>query len=162
MHDNKEKRGLINGIGSIIKSVTGNLDATDQGKYDNALKLIKENENILKDNLNQVIIFNKNILDYFNKQVEKINSNNKIIESKINEMHALLGKIIDTNDKVYIKNIITQLTFAATNLISILNEIETTFAFCEINTLYFGILSREDIKIETNKLLPSSLKNLVT
>ena len=116
----------------------------------------------MKDNLNQVIIFNKNILDYFNKQVEKINSNNKIIESKINEMHALLGKIIDTNDKVYIKNIITQLTFAATNLISILNEIETTFAFCEINTLYFGILSREDIKIETNKLLPSSLKNLVT
>ena len=161
MHDNKEKRGLINGIGSIIKSVTGNLDSTDQGKYDNAL-LIKENENILKDNLKEVIIFNKNISDYFNKQVEKNNSNNKIIQNKINEMHAVLEKIIDTNDKLYIENTIIQLTFAATNLISILNKIETTFGFCEINTLYFGILSREDIKIETNKLLPSSLKNLVT
>lgn len=159
--DNIEKRGIINGIGSIIKSITGNLDATDQEKYDNALKSIKENENILKDNINQIIIFNKNISDYFNKQVEKINANNKIIQNKINEMYVTLGKIIDTNDKLYIENIITQLTFGVTNLISILNEIETTFAFCETNTLYFGILSREDIKLEINKLLPTSLKNLI-
>lgn len=38
LFNKRQTRGLINGLGSIIKSITGNLDNTDEEHYDDILK----------------------------------------------------------------------------------------------------------------------------
>lgn len=50
----REKRGLIDGLGSIIKSITGNLDADDAQKIEEKIQQVTNrqatDENILKEN----------------------------------------------------------------------------------------------------------------
>lgn len=56
---NRTKRGLIDGLGSVIKSISGNLDYTDALRYDNVLKTLQENENKLVTELNSHISLSK-------------------------------------------------------------------------------------------------------
>lgn len=42
------KRGLINGLGSISKQISGHLDASDGERYEQLFKQIKENEKALQ------------------------------------------------------------------------------------------------------------------
>lgn len=44
----RSKRGLIDGLGSVIKSISGNLDYTDALKYENAIKTLRTNEHKLE------------------------------------------------------------------------------------------------------------------
>lgn len=50
----RSKRGL-NGLGSIIKSVSGNLDYTDALKYENVIAILQKNENNLAIEINHQI-----------------------------------------------------------------------------------------------------------
>lgn len=53
------KRGLIDGLGSIIKSVTGNLDYSDVVKYDNTIKILQDNNLEITEELNNHISISK-------------------------------------------------------------------------------------------------------
>jgi hypothetical protein len=44
---NRIKRGLIDGLGSVVKSITGNLDYTDALHFDRAVKEIRNNEEFI-------------------------------------------------------------------------------------------------------------------
>lgn len=43
----RNKRGLVDGLGSIIKSISGNLDHTDAIKYNDAIRILQGNEDKL-------------------------------------------------------------------------------------------------------------------
>lgn len=57
MNQNKGrgKRGLVDGLGTVVKFITGNPDANDLKQIDNSIKELQENQQILLDNLNQTI-----------------------------------------------------------------------------------------------------------
>lgn len=55
LEPSRAKRGLINTFGSVIKSITGNLDYEDALKYDNAIKTLHSNEDKLAFELNNHI-----------------------------------------------------------------------------------------------------------
>lgn len=40
----RNKRGLINGLGSIVKAISGNLDSEDAVKYDKLFEKINKNQ----------------------------------------------------------------------------------------------------------------------
>lgn len=52
---NRVKRGLINGLGSVIKSISGNLDYTDAIRYNNAITTLQNNEYKLESKINEHI-----------------------------------------------------------------------------------------------------------
>ena len=79
------KRGLINGLGNIIKQITGNLDQNDAEKYDNAIKALSNNQNKMKIILeNQVTILHDSI--------EKFKNNSEILP---HNQFLLNGRMID-------------------------------------------------------------------
>jgi len=82
------KRGLINGLGSIFKSISGNLDATDGERYDKLIKQLEQNQQKIADNLIKQNAISLNVIDQFNNTVSKIISNQKILENKISEIFA--------------------------------------------------------------------------
>jgi hypothetical protein len=53
------KRGLIGGLGSIIKSITGNLDYTDAKLYNDALETLRNDQSKLVSEINEHISLNK-------------------------------------------------------------------------------------------------------
>lgn len=56
---NRKKRALIDGLGSVIKSISGNLDYTDAIKYNNAIKVLQDNEIKLESEISNHIKLNK-------------------------------------------------------------------------------------------------------
>ena len=79
----REKRGLINGLGSIIKSITGNLDETDKERYDQIIENINVNENKLTDKINTMVKINNNITAQFNNNIKIIKENNILLNKKL-------------------------------------------------------------------------------
>lgn len=59
----ENRQGLINGIGSIIKVITRNIDASDEDNINNPLKITEQEENLMTGGWNQQILVNK---DFFN------------------------------------------------------------------------------------------------
>lgn len=47
------KRGLINGLGSLVKSLSGNLDNDDAIKYDTAISELYDNQRDISITLNK-------------------------------------------------------------------------------------------------------------
>lgn len=59
-NNNRYKRGLIDGLGSIIKSITGNLDQYDAEKYNKAIENLSDNQLKIKTIIkNQISMFDK-------------------------------------------------------------------------------------------------------
>lgn len=55
---NRKKRALIDGLGSVIKSISGNLDYTDAIKYNDAIKILQSNQHKLKTEINNKLRIN--------------------------------------------------------------------------------------------------------
>lgn len=83
------KRGLVDSLGSVIKSVTGNLDYLDALKYDEAIKTLQNNENKVVSEFNNHISLSKEwmsqhstILDQLTKNQEMINATLELLLEK--------------------------------------------------------------------------------
>ncbi|CAH2018707.1 unnamed protein product, partial [Acanthoscelides obtectus] len=93
------KRGLINGLGSIFKAITGNLDASDGEKFESLISDLQNDQNKLSEAINSQNTLSVELIDNFNKTVSQITHNQKLLEAKINQ---LLTAMINT--QAYIEN----------------------------------------------------------
>ncbi|KAJ8913984.1 hypothetical protein NQ315_008976 [Exocentrus adspersus] len=92
IHNRKiSKRGLIDGVGSIIKSLTGNLDASDGEKIYSILNHMQVNEHNLQNQLKHQYSVNHQTIKNFNETIQDIQHNELII----NAMHP---SIINPHD----------------------------------------------------------------
>ena len=148
----REKRGLINGLGSIIKSITGNLDETDKKRYDQIIENINVNENKLTDKINTMVKINNNITAQFNNKIKIINENNIVLNKKLDNLEESIGKILDEIDIIKTQNLINELIQVAQELYFSLIMLEETITFCQLNTLYFGIINYNELIDEINKI----------
>ena len=157
----REKRGLINGLGSIIKSITGNLDETDKERYDQIIENINVNENKLTDKINTMVKINNNITAQFNNKIKIINENNIVLNKKLDNLEESIGKILDEIDIIKTQNLINELIQVAQELYFSLIMLEETITFCQLNTLYFGIINYNELIDEINKIGNSFIKTIL-
>lgn len=78
-YNRRNKRGLIDGLGSVIKGITGNLDQTDYREISEAIANINLNEDIITHKINEQISINNQMIFRFNEIKEFLdNSTNEI------------------------------------------------------------------------------------
>ncbi|CAH1962714.1 unnamed protein product [Acanthoscelides obtectus] len=63
------KRGLINGLGSIFKAITGNLDASDGEKFESLISDLQNDQNKLSEAINSQNTLSVELIDNFNKTI---------------------------------------------------------------------------------------------
>lgn len=85
----RPKRGLIDGLGSVVKSITGNLDYTDAMRYNDAIKTLKDNQDRIISEQNHHISLSKDWMGHHTEIVTKIVENQSQIN---NTLHDLLDK----------------------------------------------------------------------
>lgn len=85
----RPKRGIINGLGSIIKSITRN---------------VSNSERKLTHKINTIVKINNNITTQFNNKIKNINKNNIIINKKLDNLAKSLSKIINDINIIKIQN----------------------------------------------------------
>lgn len=74
---NRAKRGLINGLGSVVKAITGNLDNEDAVKYEQQISELRNKVNSIHNQQGKSLILAENTINEFEKQMSKISENKR-------------------------------------------------------------------------------------
>lgn len=141
LQPNRVKRGLIDGLGSIIKSITGNLDYSDALKYDNILRNFEKNQNELISEYNHHISLSK---DWMNRHTQIINllvDNQELINKTL---ISLLDKNVHAEYTMlkYAKfsQMLSILTNNVNDLLDDLKRIENILAFTGASSTHHSML----------------------
>ncbi|KAL6419239.1 hypothetical protein ACFW04_013678 [Cataglyphis niger] len=111
------RRGLINGIGSIAKSLFGTMDANDKKRINEQLDLLENRQQIIQHVAkNQIKILN-NTIAHVEKTEDIINRNEKLLQQRI----TVYTERAEINEHfIIITAVITELIRDAENIIEYL------------------------------------------
>nr|CAI5837800.1 unnamed protein product [Callosobruchus analis] len=103
------KRGLVNGLGSIFKTITGNLDAKDGERFESLISELQNNQNKISEAINSQRTLSVELIDNFNKPISQSQFKAVIPSGKYlvkNELHYAfaLDKCTEMVPKLYICN----------------------------------------------------------
>lgn len=147
------KRGLIDGLGSLIKSVTGNLDHSDALKYDEALNILQNNEDKITSEFNNHISLCKEWMSQHNKVLEQLTLN----QVKINEtLELLLTREAYRNHSLIKFAKFAQILGIITNNVEDLTleiiRLENIMAFIRTTSTHHSMIDIEALQSMINKL----------
>lgn len=142
----RPKRALIDGLGSLVKLITGNLDASDGQKFENQINTLTKSTDQQKTILlEQAQILNETI-QIFSDNLERISKNQKTLNKNLNTL------ILDT--KIEINNILGTLT---TNtlleqsiqslqlFINTWSNLETSLTFAQNQQLHLSLIDNDNL-----------------
>jgi hypothetical protein len=135
----RQKRGLINALGSAISWVTGNMDADDKQHYEKILLNLETNQQLLLNNEHTHSHYNTELIDRLNKDFNEINSNNKIIEQTLNKESSIIEQLI----------VVQALTMNVNILDRKLDNILVGLEKCIEHELHHSILSINELEYIT-------------
>lgn len=150
----RSKRGIVDGLGSLIKSVTGNLDHTDAEKYNSAIEVLERNTDKISSAVNEHISLNKEWMSQYSIVL------NNIVENQIRINNSL--QLISNNTVYADSNIIKYAQFAqlltiisenAEDLFIELSRIEDILAFIRASSTHHSMLSIENLRNMIDKLI---------
>lgn len=152
----RQKRALINALGSIIKSITGNLDQDDAERIDANINILQQNENNLKIALDkQITLFSKSI-DNFQETIKNVSHNQKILETRVNQIIETINKVEIEETNLFeffrIHMIFSQITTFYQNIYDILENAETAISFAKLNTFHNTIINTNELLTELQLL----------
>ena len=127
----REKRGLANVLGTVVKFITGNLDNNDAEYYDQAIK-------DLKDSNNKASINYAHLIKYFNDTSSKINNNFAGVSIAINDVRR---QIATRTKEDFIRNHILNLENFNSKLQTVIDIINVA----KINVLHSSLISPKEL-----------------
>lgn len=148
----RNKRGLFDGLGTIIKTLTGNLDSEDGKKYDKILDDMFENQQNLENQLKLQYTLNQNLIQNFNKTMQDIQHNDIILKSRIMQLQTLVQGNFQQQDILYAKDIYNQLALLYNTILNVLQDVENSITFCKLKTMHPSIIKTKDLYSELQKI----------
>lgn len=153
LEPNRSKRGLVDGLGSIIKSVTGNLDYSDAIKYNEAIKLLQNNQDKMVSDLNNHLSISKEWMLKHNNALEQLIINQGKINSTL-ELILNSSAYRETNLIKYAR-FAQLLEIASENTEDLMQEllrIENALAFIRLSTTHHTMIDINLLQIMISKI----------
>lgn len=148
----RTKRGLINGLGSIIKQISGNLDADDGNHFESLIENLQQNQNSIIKQINQQYSINNQIIENFNKTIEDIEHNELLMVSRIKQLESIMTTTISHTDMLFAKDLINQIINLLNIILNIIQDTENSITFCKSNILHPSIITSEELLRELMKI----------
>ncbi|KAK9499503.1 hypothetical protein O3M35_002532 [Rhynocoris fuscipes] len=147
----RNKRGLVNALGSVIKSISGNLDAYDGELYSKTINEIKANtQDNLQSQLNSHYSINLNIINEYNKTLQLMNDNNNEIRNKL---LLLNDNLHDFNKFAIMLETLNHLEIIYNIILNIVTDIENSLTFCKLKTFHPSIMSARELYEELKTIV---------
>lgn len=140
---NRDKRGLIDGLGHVVKLITGNLDSKDAERYDSEIEKLKRNQNKIVSATNKQLTLNLEILKKFNDTLAVLNRNQLEIEKHLNRLIGNISRSLITN------LILTNLEI----IVQILTDLEISLTFARNRHLHTSVIKPKAFLNQLNKML---------
>nr|CAH7743082.1 unnamed protein product [Callosobruchus chinensis] len=152
------KRGLINGLGSVFKAITGNLDARDGERFESLISELHNNQNEISEAINSQNTLSVELIDNFNKTISQVTHNKLLLENKIKKLSS---DLIDTqtygNNSILLTDTITEIINLYQGIISILRDIENSISFAKLGTMHPSIIKPSYLIKALNSMAPKPL-----
>ena len=156
--NNRTERGLINGLGYVIKGVTGNLDASDGEKIYKILNHLQNNEKSIENQLKLQYSLSSQIVQNFNETIKNIMHNEYILRSRIMQLSQIVKDGATHQDILFAKDLFNQLIILYNSILNTLQDIENSVTFCKLNTMHPSIIKPKDLFYELQRIF-SHYKN---
>lgn len=150
---NRTKRGLVNSLGSVIKSITGNLDYTDALKYDEALRLLQINQGKTVSDFNKHISLSKEWMTKHSNALEQLVVNQEKINSTLQLI--LNSNIHKESSLIKYARFAQLLEIASENTEDLMQEIlriENALAFIHLSTTHHTMIDVGILQIMLDKV----------
>lgn len=153
LEPSRAKRGLVDGLGSVIKSITGNLDYWDAVKFNDAIKTLQDSDNKIVSEFNNHISLSKEWMSQHSDVLTQL------IENQ-NKVNATIELILD-RDAYREDSLIKYAKFAQLleiigenleDLTTELTKIENNLAFIRASTTHHSMIDVEVLKSMIDKL----------
>lgn len=153
-HNHRNKRALINALGTIIKTISGNLDNEDAERYNKAIINLQNNQKNIIKKVNQHISLNKILIDNLRNATLLIKYNQDILAKEINSLkHELKQYIYETTQYLRMRAIMDQLSLSLQIILHFITDLENAVTFAKVNALHNSILKADEMKFITKTLL---------
>lgn len=144
--NSRTKRGLINGLGSIFKSITGNLDNEDGQRIEQHLQNLDKNQLTLKQIMESQITLTTKAIEKFESSVTNLTTNQIVLRSRILQLEqALKNQKLELYHRIQFNNVYTQINLMAQSILQILETLEEAVTFAKINVMHPSIIEPEDL-----------------
>ncbi|XP_072933555.1 uncharacterized protein [Epargyreus clarus] len=153
LEPNRAKRGLVDGLGSVIKGITGNLDQSDALKYNEAIKSLQNNQDEMLSKFNGHISLSKEWMVSHNKALTQLVDNQR----KINETLYLILNSDAYRESSLIKyarfaQLLEIISENTEDLMQELLRIENTLAFIHLSTTHHSMIDIKVLQYMLNKV----------
>lgn len=153
----RQKRSLIDGLGTIIKSITGNLDANDAQKYDNAISQLSSNQNEIKILVKEQVTLLQKSIDNFDNHTRTLKHNQLVLESRILQIENEMKKFeIEKMNKhyYYLTHIVSsQIMMSYQIIYNSLEKLEMAITFSKLNILHNSMIDPIELLNEIKKIV---------
>uniref|UniRef100_A0A6P7GY14 Uncharacterized protein LOC114348240 n=1 Tax=Diabrotica virgifera virgifera TaxID=50390 RepID=A0A6P7GY14_DIAVI len=163
-YNKRLKRGLVNGIGTIWKSITGNLDASDGEYFNKCINKINSDETQIENLLKNQISVTTSIIKTFNTSIQKLQIDEETFN---NDLKTIETTLLDINNDIsfyqaqlQILDLCESLMESYVFLENYLNDILNSITFSRLQILHSSIISPIDL-MEALKEISQSLQNNV-
>ena len=156
LYSTRTKRGLVNGLGSIFKVITGNLDASDGERYEQLIRQLSLNQVKLRNQISQTHTLSHALIEKFNASLTQIYHHETALRSRLLVIQQYINEAANERMLITIRDVILQLIHIYQLIDLKLEDVENSIAFSKLETLHPSIVTQKDLLNEISKLAITS------
>lgn len=159
----RTKRGLINGVGTVWKSITGNLDASDGEYFNDCIEKVTRDEHQIENLLKNQISVTTSVIRTFNSTIQKLQIDEDTFNNDIIEIRKSILNISDImvfyEGHLKLINICESLMESYVFLEESLNDILDAITFARLKILHSSIITPRDLVSSLQDISRSLVRN---
>lgn len=158
-----KRSAWFGGVGSVFKTLFGTVDENDAIRYDNAIRVLQDDQKDLAENIKQGIVVTTFALDALNKSINQLIDNEKSLNNAVTILSDNLKNLSQgsatLNTKMKMMKIVNILENSILTLSFKLEDISNGLMFSKNNVLYPAIYSPKEFYndlVNNLRFLPNS------
>lgn len=159
MGHTRTKRGLLNIIGTVFKTMFGTLDENDGKLYNDALNEVEKNEKQITNLLSQQIQVVKSTITNFNNTITNLDKNREVFNENFQKLtnfsKDLNNKIFSLEMKQHLDEHFGSLSMFVSELENEISTLINAVLFAKSNSIHPIVISPHQLIDELTKTLPN-------
>lgn len=147
--NSRYKRGLVNGLGNVVKFITGNLDNSDAERYNEAIEILSNKQNKMKTLVKEQVTLLEKSIDKFDNTTKILMHNQVTLSKKIYMLEQFISNnsihFMDTYNYFLLNLIMTEIISSFELISNMLEKLEVAITFSKLNTFHNSIIKPEEL-----------------
>ncbi|XP_045445640.1 uncharacterized protein LOC123653692 [Melitaea cinxia] len=152
-HSTRVRRGIINGLGSVVKAITGNLDYEDAIKFENEISNLRNSIYKIQNSQKQSLFLAENTIKEFSKQIQIIKENEEKLVNLLK--NATISNNLVINHMNFL-DLYIQINFSLEFLLNKLLVLEDAMTFAQIGIMHPSIIAPHNLITEIQNMQKSN------